>query len=64
MGAIWILIALHLTYEMDIKSAILNGYLKEEAFVCQYLEFESHEFPDHIYRLDKTLYGLKQAPRA
>lgn len=25
--------------------------------------FESTEFPDHVYRLDKVVYGLKQAPK-
>lgn len=51
-------------YQMDMKSAFLNGYLKEEVFDCQPPRFESHEFPDHVYKLDKVLYGLKQAPRA
>lgn len=26
--------------------------------------FENNQFPEHIYKLDKTLYGLKHAPRA
>lgn len=51
-------------YQMDAKSIFLHGYLKEEVFACQPLRFESHEFPDHVYKLKKALYGLKQAPRA
>ncbi|XP_075077084.1 uncharacterized protein LOC142163839 [Nicotiana tabacum] len=51
-------------YQMDVKSAFLNGYLKEEVIVKQPLRFESEEFPDYVFKLDKTLYGLKQAPRA
>lgn len=46
---------------MDVKSAFLNGYLKEEVFVKQPLDFENIEFPDHVMKLDKALYGLKQA---
>jgi len=49
---------------MDVKSAFLNGYLKEEVYVKQPPNFENIEFPDHVYKLDKALYGLKQAPKA
>jgi len=49
---------------MNVKSAFLNGYLKEEVYVSQPLGFENHEFPNRVFKLDKVLYGLKQAPRA
>ncbi|XP_070022594.1 secreted RxLR effector protein 161-like [Nicotiana sylvestris] len=49
---------------MGIKSAFLNGYLKEEMFVKQPPRFKSEECPDHVYKPEKALYGLKKAPRA
>ena len=51
-------------YQMDVKSAFLNGYLKEEAYVMQPPGFENTEFPNHVFKLDKSLYSLKQAPKA
>ena len=49
---------------MDVKSAILNGYIMEEVYVKQPLGFENEKFPNHVYKLSKALYGLKQASRA
>jgi hypothetical protein len=49
---------------MDMKSAFLNGPIKEEVYVEQPPGFEDSEYPNHVYKLSKALYGLKQAPRA
>ncbi|GJX60680.1 retrovirus-related pol polyprotein from transposon TNT 1-94 [Tanacetum coccineum] len=51
-------------YQMDVKTAFLNGPFKEEVFVCQPDIFVDPEFPNHVYRLKKALHCLKQAPRA
>ena len=51
-------------FQMDVKSAFLNGFVKEEVFVKQPPLFEDMKFPNHVYKLKKALYGLKQAPRA
>jgi hypothetical protein len=49
---------------MDVKSAFLNGPIKEDVYVEQPPDFEDSEYPDHVYKLSKALYGLKQAPKA
>jgi hypothetical protein len=49
---------------MDVKSAFLNGPIKEEVYVEQLPDFEDSEYPSHVYKLSKALYGLKQALRA
>jgi hypothetical protein len=51
-------------YQMDVKSAFLNGPIKEELYVEQPPDFEDSEYPNHVYKLSNALYGLKQAPRA
>nr|GEV61817.1 retrovirus-related Pol polyprotein from transposon TNT 1-94 [Tanacetum cinerariifolium] len=51
-------------FQMDVKTAFLNGILKEEVHVGQPPGFVSKQYPDHVYSLDKALYGLKQAPQA
>ncbi|GJU50311.1 putative ribonuclease H-like domain-containing protein [Tanacetum coccineum] len=43
-------------YQMDVKSAFFYGKIEEEVYVCQPPGFEDPEFPDRVYKIDKTLF--------
>jgi hypothetical protein len=51
-------------YQMDVKSAFLNGVIQEEVFARQPPGFKNPKYPNRVYKLSKALYGLNQAPRA
>jgi hypothetical protein len=46
-------------YQIDVKSAFLNGFINELVYVEQPTGFEDPRYPNHAYRLSKALYGLK-----
>ncbi|GJS03176.1 retrovirus-related pol polyprotein from transposon TNT 1-94 [Tanacetum coccineum] len=54
-----------MVYQMDVKSAFLNGKISEEVYVQQHLGFESSEFPDQcvnwtkLCTTDNTLFTYK-----
>ncbi|GJR99511.1 retrovirus-related pol polyprotein from transposon TNT 1-94 [Tanacetum coccineum] len=49
-------------YQMDVKSAFLNGFINEEVYVAQPPGFIDFEKPNYVYKLKKALYGLQAAP--
>ena len=60
-------IAAHYDYEvwqMDVKTAFLNGNLEEEVYMIQPEGYTSKEFPEKVCRLQRSIYGLKQASRS
>jgi hypothetical protein len=51
-------------YQMDVKSAFLNGEHEEEVYIEQPEGFQLSENENYVCKLKKALYGLKQDPRA
>nr|GEW77979.1 hypothetical protein [Tanacetum cinerariifolium] len=47
-------------YQMDVKTAFLNGNPWEEVYVSQSDGCVDPNNPNHVYKLKKALYGLKQ----
>ncbi|GJV46830.1 copia protein [Tanacetum coccineum] len=46
-------------FQMDVKSAFLNGFINKEVYVAQPHGFIDFEKPNHVFKLKKALYGLK-----
>ncbi|GJT07500.1 retrotransposon protein, putative, ty1-copia subclass [Tanacetum coccineum] len=66
--AIRILIAITAFYDyeiwqMDVKTAFLNGYLSEEVYMEQPEGFVNPKYPNRVCKLKHSIYGLKQASR-
>nr|GEY95066.1 hypothetical protein [Tanacetum cinerariifolium] len=66
--AIRILIAIVVSYDyeiwqMDVKTAFLNGHLSEEVYIEQHEGFVNLKYPKRVCKLKRSIYGLKQASR-
>nr|GFB06519.1 retrovirus-related Pol polyprotein from transposon TNT 1-94 [Tanacetum cinerariifolium] len=48
-------------YQIDVKTTLLNGILREEVYVSQPEGFMDKDNLNHVYKLKKSLYGLKQS---
>nr|GEZ75115.1 hypothetical protein [Tanacetum cinerariifolium] len=64
--AIRILIAIAAYYDyeiwqMDVKTAFLNGYLNEEVYMEQPEGFVNPKYPNRVCKLKRSIYGLKRA---
>ena len=60
-------IAAHYDYEiwqMDVKTAFLNGRLKEDVYMVQPEGFVNPKKSNMICKLQRSIYGLKQASRS
>ena len=51
-------------WQMDVKTAFLNGKLEEDVFMTQPEGFEHKKYPNKVCKLVKSIYGLKQASRS
>ncbi|GJU46176.1 putative RNA-directed DNA polymerase [Tanacetum coccineum] len=51
-------------WQMDVKTAFLNGKLTKDVFMAQLEGFENAKYPKRVCKLQKAIYGLKQASRS
>ena len=69
LKSIWIILAIaaYFDYEiwqMDVKTAFLNGNLDEDVYMIQPEGFVDPNNARKICKLQKSIYGLKQASRS
>ena len=51
-------------WQMDAKTAFLNGHIKEELYMVQPKGFVDPKSADKVCKLQRSIYGLKQASRS
>jgi hypothetical protein len=67
--SIWILLAIAVfhdyeIWQMDVKTAFLNGNIDEELYMMQPEGFVNPKDADKVCKLQRSIYGLKQASRS
>ena len=50
-------------WQMDVKTAFLNGHLEEDVYMVQPEGFVDQKHPNKVCKLKRCIYGLKQASR-
>ena len=50
-------------WQMDVKTAFLNGNIEEELYMMQPKGFVDPKDADKVCKLQQSIYGLKQASR-
>ncbi|GJV03202.1 retrotransposon protein, putative, ty1-copia subclass [Tanacetum coccineum] len=50
-------------WQMDVKTAFLNGHLREDVYMVQLEGFVDPNHPNKVCKLQRSIYGLKQASR-
>ncbi|GKD33994.1 retrotransposon protein, putative, ty1-copia subclass [Tanacetum coccineum] len=51
-------------WQIDVKTAFLNGYLDEDIYMVQPEGFVDPNHPRKVCKLQRSIYGLKQASRS
>ncbi|GJT83179.1 retrotransposon protein, putative, ty1-copia subclass [Tanacetum coccineum] len=51
-------------WQMDVKTAFLNGHLDEDIYMVQPEGFVDPKHPRKVCKLQRSIYGLKQASRS
>ena len=51
-------------WQMDVKTAFLNGYLEEDIYMEQSLGFTSSDDDHKVCKLQRSIYELKQVSRS
>ena len=51
-------------WQMDVKTAFLNGFIKEELYMMQPEGFVNHKGANKVCKLQRSIYGLVQASRS
>ena len=51
-------------WQMDVKTAVLNGFLKEELYMMQPEGFVDPKGANKLCKLQRSIYGLVQASRS